>query len=895
MSCANNPAGSINKIFVYAISFLLLAVLTACQGYPPQQASEAAQDTAQESETAQNTLQESEGLTASFDYKMAERFGLDSQGNDIPDLPNSVEYVQNNDPFRAPSSENCYTVDNGKPTFTVYFNATESDVLSSLDIDHYYWKISGEDISEFELEGPEPCANLPEQAYNVSLIVASGEFGARIEKTVLVEDILFVSMGDSYSSGEGNPERRLKWADPGIDNELEGFQHIRSHRSTLAWPAQAALAIELADPHTSVTFISVAETGAMIKRGLIGEFQSASKLEGLEGLGKMPPQVLQVRDLVLDRRIDVMTISVGINDIGFSNLATALMIKGAYISGTPLPEITEATLNPTLDNGDWDGLIANGVLIPQISEMLERNIPWRDRPGFNNLPLDYEELKAFMFDPVRGALEDNVDNDDIYVMEYPDPTSFLNEEGGIQYCWEIMAHFNWFFEAIGARIDGSELEWVDENVLRRLNNVVREAAVKNDWNYVPGVAAIFSNGGHGYCATPPYPSKKYPGNPFSGGPQILPYPNTPGISWFRTAHASSIIEGPVEHTKTIGTLHPNELGHRAVSEVLLANLELPVSIPGIGDGMDPQVAEVKEPSGFPDGDHQFMPGLTNLREAGVCFSGGCVSAAIGGAGAFDPFFPPLAASFESNAGIAGVSTEVNPLGARTTFKVGLAEIYVDAKTGVLLAINTGNGWVDAAGDALLGNPLDAVKELYGLFRDDEEPLKRTIWYTSENPPCFYTNWLTAKSHQAELDGNAAWLEANGFEQTFHHYSMEKCYPLKEWEPSQRDTDQDGLIDYSEMHTFLTDPNDADTDDDGLSDGYEFFTSRTYFNLSDTDGDGVSDKIEDEWWQSLTESEQDQAFARDPDWPSWYYPTCLDDYYKGRPYVRHPGLCAHIVP
>jgi Bacterial TSP3 repeat len=55
-----------------------------------------------------------------------------------------------------------------------------------------------------------------------------------------------------------------------------------------------------------------------------------------------------------------------------------------------------------------------------------------------------------------------------------------------------------------------------------------------------------------------------------------------------------------------------------------------------------------------------------------------------------------------------------------------------------------------------------------------------------------------------------------------------------------DTDQDGLSDYDETHTYLTNPNNPDTDGDGLPDGVEALTYASNPLVQDTDGDWYTD-------------------------------------------------------
>jgi len=60
------------------------------------------------------------------------------------------------------------------------------------------------------------------------------------------------------------------------------------------------------------------------------------------------------------------------------------------------------------------------------------------------------------------------------------------------------------------------------------------------------------------------------------------------------------------------------------------------------------------------------------------------------------------------------------------------------------------------------------------------------------------------------------------------------------DPSNPDTDGDGVADGDEVNIYLTDPYTADSDGDGLSDGEELFGTLTDPLVWDTDGDGAGD-------------------------------------------------------
>jgi uncharacterized protein (TIGR03382 family) len=63
------------------------------------------------------------------------------------------------------------------------------------------------------------------------------------------------------------------------------------------------------------------------------------------------------------------------------------------------------------------------------------------------------------------------------------------------------------------------------------------------------------------------------------------------------------------------------------------------------------------------------------------------------------------------------------------------------------------------------------------------------------------------------------------------------------DPTEPDTDGDGLTDGEEVRDHATDPLDPDSDDDGLSDGEEILEHGTDPLDADTDDGGVSDGVE----------------------------------------------------
>lgn len=108
-----------------------------------------------------------------------------------------------------------------------------------------------------------------------------------LETDVRIEQKLIVALGDSFASGEGNPDHPAKF-EKSVDNRrlkhdwylgnyssqvlLAGnsaqWWDLACHRSLLAWPSMAALKQAINEPHSVVQFASFACSGAEIYDGL---------------------------------------------------------------------------------------------------------------------------------------------------------------------------------------------------------------------------------------------------------------------------------------------------------------------------------------------------------------------------------------------------------------------------------------------------------------------------------------------------------------------------------------------------------------------------------------------------------------------------------------------------
>lgn len=264
-------------------------------------------------------------------------------------------------------------------------------------------------------------------------------------QTVAVRDYLIVSIGDSAASGEGVPD--VPGAGPYPFPQAQWIDR-RCHRSANAGPAQAALRLERADAHTSITFVDLSCSGAKITTGLLQDYAGQ---EPPPGVPDLPPQVDEVKRLVGTRPIDAMLVTAGANDLGFADIVTWCVLNvvpcGVDVPGTDSTEIAKA------------GVQSLGGLYDQLDQKLDQT------------------FSSAQLTPDR-----------VYIMEYFDPTRA--DDG--DFCNPLLS-----FGPVVA-VSRDEAEWGYRDVLSPLNGAIAAAANRHTWKVVDGIASAFAS--HGYCA-----------------------------------------------------------------------------------------------------------------------------------------------------------------------------------------------------------------------------------------------------------------------------------------------------------------------------------------------------------------------------------------------------------
>jgi lysophospholipase L1-like esterase len=515
-------------------------------------------------------------------WKMPPRFGLDNNGDGLPDLPNSVEYVHN----RRAASGSATLLPDDLFDVTIF----DQDTAAALASASLQWTLKDSNGLSLAIPASSPSFTLPlaEGSYVATLRSQKkcphGVTSEKVvEKKITVNDILIVALGDSYMSGEGAPERAkasggifiggpnhdVRWADSGgsvttvhwvdgstssVVGDATGIGHVKAHRSTLAWAPQMAMRLERADDESSVTFIHLAVTGATISKGLLGPAGGSSQ-EGIAG--QAPAQLELARQLVGQRKIDALILGIGGNDIGFSNLIKGLVLRGTW------SDIDFRRLKDALQSGNWKSVRNN-----QFNETVELfadltrafpavSIP--DAVGFKRLPAEFQKLADSLGQLDRQGMKVGR----VYLASYPDPTHKKNGE----FCREALEEIG---DEVGVtlHIDENEFRWAYNNVIVPLNDLLQRQAELFQWTFLADF--VNTTKYHGICREQTFP--------FDLAQQENQWPEITQAgdwrkAWFRDARNSFYTEGIESLRSTMGTAHPNKYGYAALADAAYSYFE----------------------------------------------------------------------------------------------------------------------------------------------------------------------------------------------------------------------------------------------------------------------------------------------------------------------------------
>jgi lysophospholipase L1-like esterase len=451
-----------------------------------------------------------------------------------------------------------------------------------------------------------------------------------------VRDLLIVGLGDSFASGEGNPNMPAEFAadqryqnlyPKRLKNDASGsaeWSDTLCHRSLYSHQLRAGLQIALENPQAAVTFLGYSCSGASITQGILGpqeyvervattgasdtapttsRFVSGGSKDSqlrwlLRELCTVKPQQVDglwtCPDKQYRRSVDYVFLSIGGNDIGFANVvAWATLRKG---TSATLAKFFGATVPPKLFAQNMAEILP--AAYAQLAKALEVAVP------------------LYSGDPVFDASH-------VILTSYPDllvdETGKVCEGGGSEDGTEDVYPANQSLDAFSSWLATTtgRLNSVHEQ-LSTLHQRMKELAGDQGWTFAGRVYEdkVFTR--HGFCAQ----SSKFASDPaevlmmpcwgqaeratqtcqssWSGkirewrpyNPANQNYPYALRQRWVRTFNDAYMTinqkvvnkSGQIDDqasaqsfSETTGAMHPNAEGQAAMADAILMDIRKSVA------------------------------------------------------------------------------------------------------------------------------------------------------------------------------------------------------------------------------------------------------------------------------------------------------------------------------
>ncbi len=332
-----------------------------------------------------------------------------------------------------------------------------------------------------------------------------------------VKDILILGLGDSFASGEGNPDipvaldenHRSQNLYPARTNgDVSGsaiWLDQLCHRSLYSHQLRAALQIGIENPHGAVTFMGYSCSGASVDKGILGpqsyvEFVSDpnnrnadSRVQASYG-GKKDSQLywalreLCKVDLAKDngiwvcpdqqfrRKVDFVFLSIGGNDVGFANLVAWSTLRDGASS------VLAKFFGATVPADQFAANVKNdlGAAYGRLAHALERSIP------LSNGEMAYDPSRIILTAYPDILVDENGKTcDGVGGSDQPEDAYPANQSLDRFSSWLVVAKDK--LDAAHAQLD----------VLHRRMGELAEA---NGWTYAGRAYNDQPFRGHGFCA-----------------------------------------------------------------------------------------------------------------------------------------------------------------------------------------------------------------------------------------------------------------------------------------------------------------------------------------------------------------------------------------------------------
>lgn len=487
-----------------------------------------------------------------------------------------------------------------RQTLSFKLNATAREKAELADNDQCTWEIVDENGAALPPTVPMLCSlpvqlDIPVDYQKASEQTATLRVRQRdrlvAEETISFRDKVVVSLGDSFASGEGNPDKPLRIKTPLyspvfrtpntriLDPQLLALEPAewlvnKCDASMLSYPYFVAAHLAAAKPDESVTFISYACSGAEIQEGLLGE-QFIQKNRGDVFSNEAQLTTLK-RDFCLDdgkpctlrRPIHQVLLSIGGNDVGFSDLvAWAAVPTSGVIADQINKEIVRTC--PTTEQQAAEkrchGKRVATLLIRELPKQLGRLKKELDTVT-PEVPLAMNLYPAISGDSQHGYC--GIESD----------TSRDRRLSGIMYAKPVAAlSMALQFSTFAIRPNESQL--LAEKISVPLNTTLAAFAAKNGWQSVSAHSAVFA--ARPWCTVEKDADVPY-GSAYGvrGYPDISQWnPVLPRKNLVVTPNESAFTQWSGEYyrpwTTHKGAFHPTSEGHAVIAGAVYQVLTQP--------------------------------------------------------------------------------------------------------------------------------------------------------------------------------------------------------------------------------------------------------------------------------------------------------------------------------
>ena len=445
-----------------------------------------------------------------------------------------------------------------------------------------------------------------------------------------VRDMLIAGLGDSFASGEGNPNLPVAFSDTRRFRNLFPVRKRNDaggnarwtdelcHRSLYGQQLRAALQIAVENPQASVTFLDLSCSGAGIVDGILGPQTYVERISGGErdntniarpiAGGERGSQLYRlVRELCRERLemrqglphcpgnafrrpLDFLFLSVGGNDIGFSNIVAWASLRDT--ASTSIAGFFGATVSDKEFSRRMHDILPGSYA--ELAAALEATVPVTSAPDG-------------LFDPSRivlTAYPDLVTNEAGQICEA------APAEGDEEDRYAANQSLDMFSSWLTAR--DSRLVAVREQ-FAILHKRMRDLAGDHGWTFAGRIYADRMFEGHGFCARnlkrlddpaeqlmipcfgsaardtqtcqPQFTSREASWRPYNPATEHFPYALRQ--RWVRSFNDAYMVVnqkvtdrfGKIDEkasaavfSETTGALHPSAEGHAAMADGMMLTL-----------------------------------------------------------------------------------------------------------------------------------------------------------------------------------------------------------------------------------------------------------------------------------------------------------------------------------